>query len=179
MADLTIAFDNQAQVILYECELKGQISDGFWENSRPHDHWKKPSAAAAFVSRGNTGPNFYTSRKYNFANRDLLNVVGNRMIAYVKTFTAFPDLPFNQHWDYDWETSPEEIAIETENGLKDPKSNYWWDKAHRVLNAFGVKNVEQLRAKLATINDVEYCKGQMMKDLKRMSEIINGPRRVD
>lgn len=31
---------NAVQKALFEQELNGQISDGYWENSRPYDHWK-------------------------------------------------------------------------------------------------------------------------------------------
>ena len=52
--EYVIGFANQAQVILYMCELCGQISDGHWENSKPYDHWKIPCVA------GCVGPKFST-----------------------------------------------------------------------------------------------------------------------
>lgn len=36
-----INFKNRNQVALYEMELKGQLSDGYWENSRPRNHCGK------------------------------------------------------------------------------------------------------------------------------------------
>jgi len=31
---------NENQVALFENEIKGQISDGMWENASPANHWK-------------------------------------------------------------------------------------------------------------------------------------------
>lgn len=36
----TITFQNKVQLALFKCELSGQISDGYWENSVPHNHWR-------------------------------------------------------------------------------------------------------------------------------------------
>jgi hypothetical protein len=36
----TITFQNNSQLALWNHEITGQMSDGMWENSRPHDHWK-------------------------------------------------------------------------------------------------------------------------------------------
>jgi hypothetical protein len=57
----TIGFKNRNQVILFEQELKGQISDGMWENSRPYNHWKTPCVAVAIVAStdAEVGRNFF------------------------------------------------------------------------------------------------------------------------
>lgn len=36
----TITFQNMAQLALWLHQLTGQMSDGMWENTKPHDHWK-------------------------------------------------------------------------------------------------------------------------------------------
>ena len=35
-----IYFPTLGSFAIYLCELSGQISDGYWENSKPYDHWK-------------------------------------------------------------------------------------------------------------------------------------------
>lgn len=78
---------NEAQRILFEEELSGQISDGHWENSRPYDHWGPWTSAVVIVSPdGETvGRTFWAQKTaYNFTDRDLLDVVGDRMIEYVQ-----------------------------------------------------------------------------------------------
>lgn len=75
---------NQAQKILFDEELSGQISDGMWENSRPYDHWE-PWCGAEVVVGLNVGRNFYAKKdNYNFTNKDLLDVVGDRMVEAVR-----------------------------------------------------------------------------------------------
>lgn len=95
---------NVAQAALFECELKGQLSDGAWENTAPHDHWKpwadaevRVAAAAragCFTELGRSdyeglGRNFYARKdSYNFARKDLLDVVGGRMLGYARVARA-------------------------------------------------------------------------------------------
>lgn len=65
-------------------ELDGQLSDGMWENTRPLDHWK-PWCDARVVVGKNVGRNF-SARKdnYNFSSKELLDVVGKRMLGVVR-----------------------------------------------------------------------------------------------
>jgi hypothetical protein len=35
-----IVFTTVTQLALWKCEVTGQLSDGAWENSVPHNHWK-------------------------------------------------------------------------------------------------------------------------------------------
>src|SRR5476649_430202 len=76
-------------------ELDGQISDGFWENATPHDHYKP--WCNAMVRVANTGEpievlgrNFYARKdNYNFTSPELLDVVGKRMLATVRIARRF------------------------------------------------------------------------------------------
>lgn len=68
-------------------ELDGQLSDGFWENSRPADHWMPWTDATVVVAEPSqpVGRNFYARRvSYNFTASELLDVVGLRMLAIVR-----------------------------------------------------------------------------------------------
>lgn len=38
--DYIIYFNSPAALLIYKMELEGQVSDGYWENARPYDHWK-------------------------------------------------------------------------------------------------------------------------------------------
>lgn len=76
-----------SQAAIFEHELKGQLSDGHWENSRPADHWKNWCEATVLCSPNDPsqiGRNFHSRRSYDFANRELLSVVEKRMILYVR-----------------------------------------------------------------------------------------------
>ena len=95
---------NVAQVVLYECEMKGQMSDGFWENSLPNNHWRQPCEADAFVgSEEELGRNFFIMRMYNFANPELLEWCGDRMLFWVRCIMAHPELirDLDNHWDWE------------------------------------------------------------------------------
>lgn len=171
----TLFVANRQQAILYECELKGQISDGYWENSVPHNHWRVPCRADAVVATGDqkVGANFPILRKgYNFAAKLLLDCVGNRMIGYVKMYTVFPNLSYNNNHDYSFELTAQELVTETERGLKDTQSKYWNEKAHRVMKAFDVKTIEELRKLLAIVDAVPYGMKELKKDLKALSVAI-------
>jgi len=81
MATITVRTATQAAI--WECELSGQISDGYWENATPRDHWKQPANAKAIVGE-NVGIDFWAMRRYNFASADLLEVVRTRMILIAR-----------------------------------------------------------------------------------------------
>lgn len=89
-----IGFRSKVQVALFTEELAGQISDGMWENAKPKDHWEVPSEAKAFVVKNDSdlGPNFSPMRGYNFASSQLIEWVGDRMIATGKKFDKAYDL---------------------------------------------------------------------------------------
>lgn len=74
---------NNAQKLLFERELLGQISDGLWENSSPHNHWEVFDDVTVVVGK-DVGVNFTVKRSYNFADSELLEVVGDRMLEIVR-----------------------------------------------------------------------------------------------
>ena len=86
-----IYFRNQNQVTLWNNELLGQLSDGCWENAKPLDHWIIWHNCDAKVAEGvSVGRDFsYCGKQnYNFTDKDLLNVVGQRMIQSVRLTLA-------------------------------------------------------------------------------------------
>jgi hypothetical protein len=99
---LILRLDNPAQVILFNEELAGQISDGYWENSNPWEHYKwVPMRELVTVAapgertglfytytdyEGKSTPVRYTApRKYNFANKNLVEWQGDEMLKHVKS----------------------------------------------------------------------------------------------
>src|SRR6266487_2282190 len=74
-----------AQKILWDEELAGQISDGMWENTKPHNHWEPWCDATAVVAPGNVGRTFYADKdNYQLNSKDLLSIVGDRMLGAVR-----------------------------------------------------------------------------------------------
>lgn len=89
MHDNVLTFRNHQQVALWKLELVGQLSDGNWENSAPHDHWEPWSKCAVGVGSA-VGRNFYVKRdSYQFADPALLEVCGTRMLSGVRLATEF------------------------------------------------------------------------------------------
>lgn len=101
------------QKIVFMCEMQGQISDGMWENLRPHDHWKKWSALRwddVIVSHDLFGRTFDVPfSKYAFSDYRLLKIVGKRTILKIRLYQMYPKIvePIlkEDHWSI-----PEEIV---------------------------------------------------------------------
>lgn len=78
------------QVAIFRCELRGQFSDGNWENTRPLNHWTPWSNCSVVIDPHEQGRNFYAAKSnYNLLDAGLLDVVGDRMISYAKLAMAF------------------------------------------------------------------------------------------
>lgn len=85
----TLRVRNIAQKILFTQELSGQLSDGHWENSSPRDHWQPWCSAKVVVDPTHPGRDFYARRDtYDFAAKQLLDVVADRMIEAVRLATG-------------------------------------------------------------------------------------------
>jgi hypothetical protein len=148
-----INFRNAIQAALFSCELSGQISDGMWENSRPHNHWEIWSGASVNVNPENLGKDFYAQRHYNFNSKDLLDAIGNRMLNICNM--AENNLPLeiiNDFNDFD--------------PYCDYQGEYWDKKRTEFKEYFG--SVEGFTE--ACTGSYDYKK--LRKELKDMSDII-------
>lgn len=86
----TLRVRTQAQKWLMENELKGQISDGHWENSGG-EGWKDWTETKVIVDPENAGRNFVARKdNYNLTHPDLLGAVGDRMVREVGEKTGKP-----------------------------------------------------------------------------------------
>jgi len=88
----SVGFSNVVQVALYNVEMRGQISDGHWENADPPNHYEKASDAEAFVASTikQLGPTWKPLLNYGFSSPELFAVVGDRMRLIGKIAIAFP-----------------------------------------------------------------------------------------
>lgn len=75
----TLVLANAIQVELWDEEICGQLSDGMWENTNPHDHWKAWCDATAVIG-DEIGRNF-SVRKDGYRLTGLIEYVGDRMVA--------------------------------------------------------------------------------------------------
>jgi len=175
----------QDQVTIFNDEICGQLSDGHWENSRPHDHWKVWCNATVEVDPNVQGRNFYASRKYNLLAKELLSVVGERIINLVKMGRAFgpenarilSDYLFNftgqttnqdeySHYSkYTYTGAPKYLyeQTENENGVKSYKCNgEYYDRVRAVIEKF---SSVQIKSAVEVIN---YTRKDMLADLREI-----------
>ena len=86
---MKITFRNKDQLILWKLEILGQLSDGFWENFEPYDHWRDWADAEADVGEI-IGRDFVPLHdEYDLADPSLTDVVGDRMLRYVRFARAY------------------------------------------------------------------------------------------
>lgn len=153
---------NVEQQAVFELELKGQLSDGAWENSRPYDHWVVWSDAEVKVAGPSNalGRNFFARRTvYNFARTDLLDVVGKRMLGKARLVRHLGyGLAEELQWDVDC------------NGLIDfevkPSLDDYWVKRQARLNAY-----DQAVVNMA-LTDESYGMEDLKRDLRELNAIV-------
>lgn len=81
----TLRVATKAQKILMEEHIKGQLSDGMWENTKPYDHWKSWTEATVIVDPKNLGKNFYAMKDgYRLNSSELVSIVGGEMVDSVR-----------------------------------------------------------------------------------------------
>ena len=155
-----LAFRNLAQKVLFDTELSGQISDGNWENSSPRGHWKPWCSAETIIDPENLGKDFYAQREsYNFTSKDLLDVVGERMVYKVRVALACGyDVANQTKWDVEDGKLRLPAATETHE--------YWKQKREELLKL----DVEKINAALA--DEKLFTRRDMMRELKDMKKII-------
>ena len=80
----TLNFETLEQAAIFWCELSGQISDGHWENYN-RNNWETWCDADVTVDADRpTGRDFWVSTNLNMKNKKLFDVVGPRMMFYVR-----------------------------------------------------------------------------------------------
>lgn len=86
----TIYFPTASAVALWEWEFTGQLSDGAWENTQPHDHWQVWCNMNVKIGNSRCKPNRMPQKTgYNFGG--LKSLLGDRMMAYARFGKAVGD----------------------------------------------------------------------------------------
>ncbi len=85
----TLTVRNIQQKVLIQHEILGQLSEGLWENAKPHGHFKVWYEATVVIDPVRVGRNFYAS-KDNYNLSALLKFDGaKRMVSYVALALQF------------------------------------------------------------------------------------------
>jgi hypothetical protein len=96
----TIAFSTLVQQVLWDHELTGQISDGAWEND-PSSRYEFWCSLDSIVDPADIGVaprlvwNMPSKRGFAFA-RQLMEWVGDRMLAYARLTLAYGPMTYSQ-----------------------------------------------------------------------------------
>lgn len=79
----TITFETIEQAAIFELEMKGQISDGKWENdaSSNYETWCDAEVKIS-DDEDDLGRDFYVSKNLGFGSKELFEWVGDRMVHY-------------------------------------------------------------------------------------------------
>jgi len=79
----TITFETITQAAIFELEMKGQISDGHWENdaSSNYETWCDADVKVSPYEK-DLGRNFWVSKNLGFGSKTLFEIVGDRMCHY-------------------------------------------------------------------------------------------------
>ena len=176
----TICFRNEYQVGLFKHELSGQLSDGYWENSKPMNHWKRPCNAKLVVAPGNLGTNWFVTKKYNFAAP--VQYVGDRMLLFCKLMKAgFKDEEIDN-----LETAIDSLTNGQTLKMDDPKamerfisnyshtdSKYYAEKYELCKKILKADTPEEYFEAVKKILAVQFTMQGLRKELKDMSDIYN------
>ena len=161
---LTVA--NIEQKIILMCEMQGQISDGYWENTRPDHHWKEwcnldwdnVAIGDNIGVEGNL--RFQPKRNYQFHNKTLLDVVGDRIILKINVYRQLGGLPPH-------------ILNNVPDGPTIPDyPGEYWDKVRAQLQSVGITE-EVLRNAMA---NGTYTKKDLINDCKGLQKAFKTDR---
>lgn len=149
---------NVEQKIIFLAEMQGQLSDGYWENSKPYDHWHPwaylnwDRVVVVPDDIGLTGRLKYAQkRNYRFNNKELLEIVGERIIFKINAHRflgeKFEELLKIDHW-----LLPDDGKVPTHPGE-------FWDKRREQLARLGLTD--------EVMADIKKHGTYTMKDLRR------------
>ena len=159
---IKLATTNQA--LLFVLELRGQISDGYWENAKPHDHYRAPCNAEVVIDSAEQGVNFWLSRRYNFASPQLIEYVGDRMQQYILLAKKFPSLSKETLRNAD---SGEWIWTQKVGEATPEWQAKFLNEMAEVCDVFTYKEMQAL---LTSLDKNDYPMKDLRKDLKAINE---------
>lgn len=159
----TITFRTATQSAIFEHELKGQFSDGHWENVGGNAQWSWKEWCKAKVLVGESvGRNFTMyglKDNYNVSAKALLDVVKHRMIGYARLAQA---LGFEGMKHYE--------TLASCDGIERPAADLtgaYWD-AKRQLHDQLFELLRERNIDLETL----YTEKDLMKDLREIKKAM-------
>lgn len=160
----TLYLRNPDQVALFEFELKGQLSDGHWENATPGDHWRSWCLSKVVVGDP-VGRDFDVRRdRYGLSSPFLLDIVGGRMLGQVRLARAFGFEAVRDDLESFIECNGNfKVGIYLKSMLG---TGYFADKWAALKGKY------QLDDLLKALNDEAYGRRELVKDLRDIGRIM-------
>jgi len=156
----TLVLANEDQKVIWECELTGQLSDGQWENSKPHDHWEAWCYADVAVDPTNVGRDFHVLRdSYGFTRTAFLDEgfdLAGRVMSYVRVARVI---------GYD---KPIRSVVDNVGYIGTQYGKNVDADVLAVIEEFGGKD----RIEAIMEHEALYTRKQLMDDLRDISRII-------
>ncbi len=170
-----ITFKTRDQAVIFAFEMLGQISDGYWENSSPHNHYQRFDGVEVKTGEDVGTQQLHLSRHYNFNNKELKDIVGDRMKDQVKTARFLGD-KLNAK-DLDLVSSY--LMESWESVKRNQNDKYWKEKLDDLYHILSVNSIEALEKIREDIKAVDYSDKDLSRDLKEIGYVVNGKANED
>lgn len=191
---------NLEQKLIFLHELRGQLSDGFWENSKPRNHWVPWSSldwnTVQIPTDGKVGVSgdlrYADRNNYDFASAELYKYVGIRMRMHVAIYRCFvfevyakkAGISIAHTLEYrnvvqdalkEGTRLPESYQdwLEVQVNATEPMSKFWKD-TKRDWNLLGLDR-ESIRLINLQLDQI-YSKQELVKDLQMIKLAFRTPR---
>lgn len=162
---MKITFATKTQAAIWQHELTGQISDGMWENTR-NTSWKEWCSAEVEVGEDIGREGFYPQKdNFNFANKQLVEIIGDRMIAYARLSKHFDDADLVYQLQSVFCGLGGEFRMDIISDIVRYKGQYW-DNLRKVAAEVGYEKAK------AALEDESYGMKELMADLKDIKKTI-------
>ena len=169
----TITFRTAAQAALFEVELKGQLSDGHWENDR-RSCWQTWCSAEVRVGT-EVGRDFYVNRvNFKLDDPELLGVVGERMRLFAVLARAGYSIGQIRELEGAWNT----IGDCSWRGMptcEDMGASSYWAKVRACLAEYDLELVRRQAENGLAVYGMKELRADLREMKKAMRTMVTRP----
>ncbi|MFA6510124.1 MAG: hypothetical protein WCV62_06725 [Candidatus Peribacteraceae bacterium] len=172
MKTFKMCLNSPSAVALWVSELLGQLSDGMWENSNPHDHWKfwhqgevlyTPDAPVSTIEL----ENYAYPKKVAYGFSRLIPIVGDRMLPNARMGKALGQRCNDRQAVEAGEYMPATMEIWEENKIHNSWKYPWaGEKMEYISHSDALRFYETVYTMKDMKRDLKLI-GDLMKSLPR------------
>lgn len=162
-------------IAVWEWEITGQLSDGAWENARPHDHWEYWSHLYPKLGRPeNASLEYPRKTSYRLNDPELLSIVGDRMANFGRFGKAIQmNVKEADYLGSSVDSIIEDLPREKPEDWKDYKKQEINKYPHRDKDYYWKGLTEEV---IEEYYNTTYLMKDLRKDLKLMKEAMKNVR---